>query len=167
MTKTLRLALIRNFRAVPTTAPGDSTAFEKPELTRHGFYSLELPRGFPEQGETRGEAAARETREELGVGVGEVLFLGWCNCNTAMFMTDVPVFVVCVRKEVCVDDEKDEGEAIANVEWVELEEAVRRVAHGEIRCGMTLSGLMYAVAMREKIAAFVTGEIDGVGEVKG
>lgn len=148
------VALIRQWRAVPASKPG-ATAYDEPEKTQHGFYSTELPRGFPEEGETHADAAVREVREELGVGVERVWQLGWCNFNTAIALTDIPVYAVLVRQEERVDDVRDEAEVIDSIEWLPIEELGQRVMEGRIRCGLTLAAVSYAFAARGRIAEFV------------
>lgn len=148
------VALIRQWRAVPAAKPG-AAAFDDPKKTPHGFYSTELPRGFPETGESHADAAAREVREELGVGVERVWQLGWCNFNTAIAMTDIPIYAVLVRQDEKVDDVKDEAEVIDGVEWLPIDELGNRVMGGRIRCGLTLAAISYAFAARGRIAEFV------------
>lgn len=149
-----QIGLIRQWRAVPASKPG-ATAYEEPDKTQHGFYSIELPRGFPEEGEAHADAAAREVREELGVGVERVWQLGWCNCNTAIALTDIPVYAVLVRQDEIVNDVRDEAEVIDGVQWLSIEELGHQVLEGHIRCGLTLAAVSYAFAARGRIAEFV------------
>ncbi|KAI0561315.1 NUDIX hydrolase [Gracilaria domingensis] len=149
-----QIALIRQWRSVPSSVPG-SKAFDKPLEFPHGFYSTEVPRGFPEHGESHADAAAREVREELGVATKKVWQLGWCNFNTAIAMTDIPVFAVLVDHTSQVVDQKDGTEVIENVEWVSMEELGDFVMNGSIRCGLTLAAVSYAFAARGRIAQFI------------
>ena len=81
--------------------------------------------------------------------------LGWVNCNTALFLTDIPMFAVLVGDEKA-SDEEDEGEYIVDVEWCNFAEVKRKIRDGEIRCGLTLSAISFLLAFESSISDFVT-----------
>lgn len=152
-----QIALLRHWRPVPPTIPG-SAQFDDPLSVPHGFYSTELPRGFPQPRESPAATARREVQEELGVSVTSVCQLGWCNFNTAYMLTDLPVFAVLADERVPAADQREESEIIDAVEWVDVDELRERVVAGGIRCALTLAALAYAFADWKRIEAFVKGQ---------
>lgn len=160
----LRLALVRQWRPVPSST-GASGSF--PAGTRpRGFWSLELPRGFAEDGETGADAARRETAEETGFAAMAVQSLAWLNCNTAVFMTDQPVFLVAVDENVAAEGvEQDEGENIIGVRWYSVAELKEVVLSGGIRCGITLAALahVFSTEARGGLTDFVEAPLAKVG----
>lgn len=155
-----KIALLRQWRAVPASKPG-TISFDKLDTSAHGFFSIEIPRGFPEAGETPAQAAAREAQEELGLKVERVRQLGWVNCNTAIFMTDIPMYAVLVGAERA-GDVQDEAEHIVGFEWYDLDAVKKIVSSGEIRCSLTLSAISFLLARDGSLLDFV--EAGGGGE---
>lgn len=151
--KSGEIALIRQYRPVPANDPADHSAFDSPEPSRHGFFSMEVPRGFPEEGESFLNAAAREIREEVGVDVTKCVLLGWLNFNTALVMTDLPVVLCLVGEEI--GSERERAEVIEDVIWVEFDQLAEMVCSGKIRCGLTLSAVAYLLAARGKVKIFL------------
>lgn len=142
-----KVALIEQWRPVPASAPFHRT-YPDPELGSHGFLSLEIPRGFPEQHETAGQAARREAEEELSCSVLSVRPLGWTNFNTSFMLSDIPIFAVLVEPTRRVESHEEEGEFIHEVSWWTLDALQEKVSCGEIRCGVTLASLAYLFAER-------------------
>lgn len=160
----LRLALVRQWRPVPSST-GASGSFPADARPR-GFWSLELPRGFPEDGETGADAAQRETEEETGLAAMAVQPLAWLNFNTAVFMTDQPVFLVAVDEKVAAEGvEQDEGENIIGVRWYSVAELKEAVLSGGIRCGITLAALahVFSTEARGGLRDFVEAPLAKVG----
>lgn len=151
-----RVALIRQWRAVPAATSAESsfppTVDDDNVLTRRGFWSWELPRGFPSPGESGAEAARREVEEETRLRVAAVRPLGWSNFNTAVMMSDQPIYAVRVdEKAELTDDFDEEGEKIDGLRWFTMDELRNLVASGQLRCGITLGALSYAFASEGKL----------------
>lgn len=181
-----RVGLLRTYRPVPATSPA-AFEFPLPAAGGHGLESIEAPRGFPEVDEDGAAAAMREVAEEVGLpaaAVGGVRPLGWVNVNTSVYLSDVPVFAVrvgLVAQHDAVgggrdgDDPPggpplpaDPNEAIAGVEWYEPSALAALVSSGELRCGLTLAALAYALAWGpSRLAAFGTAGGGGVHPLDG
>lgn len=92
-----------------------------------------LPKGHVEPGETPSQAALREVREETGL-IGEVLApLGiidfWFVVEDKRIHKTVHHFVI----EAVGGDLSDEDVEVEAVEWVPLDQVVRRLAYGDER----------------------------------
>lgn len=150
-----RVGLLRQFRPVPAARPSEAR-YPLGELgvEGRGFWSWEVARGFPEKGEMGVDAALREVGEEMAVSVRAVRPLGWLNVNTALSMTDQPVYVVLVdgegREGAGVPEE--EGEVIEELRWFDVAELKRFVLDGNIRCSMTMGALSYFFAADDVVA---------------
>lgn len=143
-----RVALVRQWRAVPA-ATGAESAFplDVTRVGRRGFWSVEVPRGFPEEGEAGADAVRRETQEETGFAVLAVVPLGWANFNTAIMLSDQPVFLVRVDENVRMEGGfEEEGEKISGLQWYTVEELKRLVRSGKLRCNITLGALSHVFA---------------------
>ena len=149
-----RIALLTQWRPVPSSQPG-SNSFSLPEQTCHGFYSLELPRGYPQPNESHQDAAVRETREELSIWAGHPKLLAWTNFNTALVMTDIPIYLVIVNPKVKVSDQRDDTEVIQNILWFTMEEVKALVRDQKIRCGLTLTALGLLFAAESDIKQYI------------
>ncbi len=77
---------------IPLTGDGQVVLIQQ---WRHGSsdYSLEIPGGIIDPGESPAEAGARELREETGYRAGEMVHLGWVNPNPALFGNRCHTFV--------------------------------------------------------------------------
>ena len=154
----LRVGLIRHWRPVPTrAAPGDEARALPAgvECAQRGFWSLEVPRGFPDPGEKPMAAACREAQEELGVSVVRAMPLGSCNLNTSVALGDIPLFAVLAMPNEKVNAKRDASERIAEIRWLSAEQVMKVVANCQIRCGLTMAALLHFIAAKQKIAALV------------
>ncbi len=137
------IAFIENFRNVPPKEYQNSS-YPPSDLSQHGCFSLELPRGFAELGESSKEAARREAVEETGYQVHrEPIFLGINNTNTTFFLQNIPIWLVRIFKNQNYSDFTDPHEVIRKVCFLSLEEAMNQVKSGKIICGITKSALLH------------------------
>ncbi len=139
------IGLIEQYRPAPVS--NDQAAFYPVQtLNSQGRWSLELPRGFAEPGEPPEDTARRETEEELQRQVRRVQRLGPSNTNTTFFLNNHLIFLVEVDQPA--QRSADSAEVIRAVRFFSWDEVLRKVASGEIICGMTKSALLtyYAVS---------------------
>lgn len=112
--------------------------------------SLELPRGFPNRGESPADAAAREAAEETGYAVLRTTLLGYSNTNTTFYPNSNAVYLVQLDRNRPSSQGPDPNETIHGVEFHELPIVLSMIATGQIICGMTKSALLSYVAWRAK-----------------
>ena len=105
---------------------------------------VELPAGLLDvEGEPALEAAQRELAEEAGLAAGTWHVLA--DTLTSPGMTDEAIRVFLARDVREVDRDMQQHEEIElTTEWVELEQAVRRVLAGDIENAMCVIGLLAA-----------------------
>jgi predicted metalloenzyme YecM/8-oxo-dGTP pyrophosphatase MutT (NUDIX family) len=147
-----RVGLLEQWRVAPAAQPWQSP-WPVERLDRHGIWSLELPRGFPEPGEGAADAARREVAEELGARALRLWPLGWINQNTTFSLTDLPLFAALVEPLASPAANADPHEVIRGVSWVAPEALPALIGAGKIRCGVTLAVLAWALAARSTLAA--------------
>lgn len=145
-----KVALMHHWRPLPAKDPSQSASFLTIGAAR-GVWSLEVPRGFPNGAEDCGDTARREAQEELGVVVSNVVHLGFCNFNTSVLLSDIPIYAVLAHPDRPASNKRDESEVIRRVAWMSFQEAFACVARGEVRCGLTLAALSHLVASKQKI----------------
>jgi len=152
-----RVGLLRQWRPLPASDPSVNKAFDfdKATSSKRGFWSLEVPRGFPDGDEKPADAAKREAQEELGVRVSTAVSLGFCNTNTSILLSDIPLFAVLANPHEKTDDAKDEAERIESVVWYTVDKVMEIAARGEIRCALTMAALFHLVASRTKISEMI------------
>jgi 8-oxo-dGTP pyrophosphatase MutT (NUDIX family) len=135
-----RIALLEHFRPVPRGADAQ-VPWPPTDLSTCGRVSWELPRGFPNQGETADQAARREAEEELGWLVESVEPLGESNANTTFCWNTPEVFLVRVNPSRRATGEPDKLEKIRRVELFSWTEVLQMTLDGSIFCGFTKSAL--------------------------
>ncbi len=142
------VALIRQWRPVPAVTAGESSyPLDAAAMSRRGFWSWELPRGFPNEGENGADAARRETLEETNLHPVYVKPLGWLNFNTSVMLSDQPLYLVKVVESKCGTSEYvEDGENIQEVRWFDMDSLRAFVLEGRIRCSVTLAGLAHVFA---------------------
>ncbi|MDX2213967.1 MAG: NUDIX domain-containing protein [Oculatellaceae cyanobacterium bins.114] len=143
--ETGRIGFIETFRVAPP-AKGNRSIYPPTELNQHGLLSLELPRGFPEQGEAPEETARRETEEEMGIVVRDVVLLGENNTNTTFFLNNIPVWLAHVDKEATTLQSPDPIELIRKTKFFLVSEVMDLITSGRIVCGITKAGLLHYLA---------------------
>ncbi len=159
----MRVGLIRQWRPVPARDGQQSDdALDygngaNPGIPLRGFWSIEVPRGYPREGEIPEQTARREAEEELGVHVSRTVPLGTCNFNTSIMLSDINLFAVLAHPNVppSADSVPDDAERIERVEWHSINEVLAIVSRGEIRCGLTQACLLHLIASRSKIESLV------------
>jgi 8-oxo-dGTP pyrophosphatase MutT (NUDIX family) len=143
-----RIGLLQHHRRVVLPA-SVTPQYPTLDFTRCGAISWEVPRGFPEPGETPELAAARETREETGLAVREVIPLGRCNVNTTFFPHSLMAFLVRVSASGEAGN-LDRAEGIQSVHFFNRSEVLALVADGSIYCALTKAALLNFLAWQER-----------------
>lgn len=106
----------------------------------------ETPAGRIESGESPGEAARREVQEETGCTVSALKYL--CTTNPANGMCDLTMhvyFAAADRESVLGDTDEVGGKR-----WMSGTEIRGLLSEGKIRCGVSMTALMYAMLLGEK-----------------
>ena len=101
----------------------------------------EIPAGRVEENETPEEAARRECMEETGCILKDLTFLCCQNPSNGMSDLKVHVFGARVEKET---DTFDENEVRSKM-WVPKERVLEMLKANEIRCGVSMLALLYAI----------------------
>lgn len=133
--------------------PASGTVVHDPDrgvllLWRHRFitdtWGWEIPAGRIEEGETPEQAAARETLEETGWRAGPLTSLGSYAPSNGSSDQIFHVFAADGATHVGEPTDVSESERIA---WVPVDEVRRLVADGEITDGLSLTSLLWALAL--------------------
>jgi hypothetical protein len=151
------LGFVENYRPVVAASGGP---YPPSTLDACGVVSLELPRGFPNPGETAEEAAMREAEEELGLEAASAEIIGRTNANTSYLLTDQKIIIVTLTGSKAIANRPDHGERIDRTRLLTIGEVVRAIASGDIFCGITKSALMTFFSSDQGQAAyrrFITG----------
>jgi 8-oxo-dGTP pyrophosphatase MutT (NUDIX family) len=116
-------------------------------IWRHRFitdtWGWEIPAGRIEAGETPEQAAVRETLEETGWRPGSLTRLGAYAPSNGT--TDQVFHIFTSAGANHVGDPTDPGES-ETIEWVAVDDVRRMIADGEIYDGLSLTGLLWALA---------------------
>ena len=119
-------------------------------LWRHRFitdtWGWEIPAGRIEVGETPEEAAERETLEETGWEPGPLRKLGAYAPSNGSSDQMFHVFVADGARHVGDPTDIGESERIA---WLPVDEVRRLIAGGELTDGLSLTALLWALALAE------------------
>lgn len=103
---------------------GDEVLFVRRRV-KEGSLSWQFPGGEVEQGETPGQAAVREVREETGLTVAEIEVIGErVHPNTGRMMLYVACRVVAGNATVVDDEELD------SLTWSDHESLTKYVPYG-------------------------------------
>ena len=119
-------------------------------LWRHRFvtdtWGWEIPAGKIDPGESIAEAAARETLEETGWRPGPLTHL--VSYHPANGTSDQHFHIFLATEATHEGDPTDVNEA-ARIEWLPVERLRDLIRNGDIRDGLSLTGLSTALAMGE------------------
>jgi 8-oxo-dGTP pyrophosphatase MutT (NUDIX family) len=142
-----RIVMLRNYR--PALADAQRLGQFPAADIGPGRISLELPRGFPKEGETPDATARREVEEETRFPVFETSYLGATNTNTTYFAFCNRVYLVRVDSRAPQGSYKERHERIEEVLLMSASQVLQSIVRDEIICGLTKSALMSYFAWRE------------------
>jgi 8-oxo-dGTP pyrophosphatase MutT (NUDIX family) len=116
-------------------------------LWRHRFitdtWGWEIPAGAVDEGESPGEAAAREVREETGWQPGPLEHL--VSYQPSNGLSDQRFHVFLARDAEHLGDPIDVGES-ERIEWRSPSDVRAHIARKEMPDGLSLTALLYALA---------------------
>ena len=109
---------------------------------RHALrrWSLEVPRGAMEPGETPDVAAAAEVREEIGGEIGELVSLGFMHGSTNLYANGVHMFFA---RLTCIGAPQI-AEAISSIEQIAISDFERMIVDSVITDGVTVAAFAHA-----------------------
>lgn len=106
-----------------------------------GRLEWEIPAGGIDKDESPEDAVCRECVEETGATLKDLTYLCWQNPNNGMSDLKCHVFMARVGTE---GQNFDENEVCAK-QWVPKEKVLDMLKDNEIRCGVSILGLLYAI----------------------
>jgi len=112
-------------------------------------YNWEIPAGMCEPGESHQETAVRELKEEAGVSAEQWDFLGTFQMEASKMDQQTHVFLA--RKLRVGANAPMEDEKLSTL-WLPFEEALEKIAEGEIREALSVIGLLRAQAYLRSLA---------------
>jgi len=123
---------------VPVTSDGDIVMVKQ---FRHGLddFTVEIPGGMVDPGETPAAAGARELLEETGYRAREVVPLGGANPNPALFGNTLHAFLG--RDVECVAEVCNDGTEETHVVVVSPAELVELIRGGAVNHALVIAAL--------------------------
>ena len=106
-----------------------------------GQLEWEVPCGRVETGESREDTARRESMEETGCTLRELRYLCWHNPSNGMSDLKMHVFAAWAQAEKDILDTNE----VASKQWFSRDEVRDMLQRGEIRCGVSMLALLYAL----------------------
>lgn len=119
-------------------------------------WEYELPRGGIEENETLEDAALREVREETGLVVDQLQFLGQMNPDSGTTNTVVSVFLAKVLRQE--NAQPEDSEAIAAIEAFSIEEIKNGFIAGHL--SIEIDGKQVHTNLRDPFLAFALLQTD-------
>jgi ADP-ribose pyrophosphatase len=122
---------------------GDSfVMLEMHRLAQDNQKTLEIPRGYADDGETSRQCAARELGEETGYQLNESQFqlLGYIRPNTALLKTRVALYFVDIPEDTQLSHRDNEA---TNVCLIDASQIGQYLNAGAIEDSFTLAALCY------------------------
>lgn len=110
-----------------------------------GRLEWEVPAGRVETGESPENTARRECLEETGCTLRELRYLSWHNPANGMSDLKMHVFAARVDAEGAILDTNE----IESKQWFKLGKVREMLRQGEIRCGVSMLALLYALNFTE------------------
>ncbi len=119
------------------------------EHFRHALrrFSLELPRGFGEDGLSPEKNAEKELFEECGISISECRALGRISADSGI-SSDEPC-VVLVHTNSRSISFNDRIEPIKNAFWLTVDEIYQAISNGTLTDGLSIAAVALAVAKGE------------------
>lgn len=108
-----------------------------------GRLEWEVPAGRVETGESPESAARRECLEETGCSLKELRYLCWHNPSNGMSDLKMHIFAARVDAERAIQDTNE----IESKRWFAPEKVKDMLRQGEIRCGVSMLALLYAMTI--------------------
>lgn len=106
-----------------------------------GCLEWEIPAGGIDKDESPEEAARRECAEETGCTLKDLTYLCWQNPSNGMSDLKCHVFAAKVGTEAQGFDENE----VRTKQWVSKEKVLEMLKNNEIRCGVSMLGLLYVM----------------------